>query len=48
MVMSPRMKVASVAELERDWTIDDVAAAHEWLDELERVEAEMHEEARKQ
>ena len=39
------MKVASVADLERDWTIDDIAIAHEWLDELERVEAEAREAA---
>jgi hypothetical protein len=32
--------VASLAELERDWSLDDGALAHELLDELDRAEAE--------
>lgn len=35
------MKVTSVADLERDWSIDDVAIAHEWLDQLDDIEREM-------
>jgi hypothetical protein len=34
------MKVSSLADLERDWTIDSIADAHHWLDELDRAEVE--------
>ncbi len=34
------MKVASVAELERDWSIDDGQDAHDVLDAIEHAEAE--------
>jgi polysaccharide deacetylase 2 family uncharacterized protein YibQ len=33
------MKVASPADLERDWSIDDVQDAHEILDALDVAEA---------
>jgi hypothetical protein len=40
------MKVASVAEIDRDWSLEDVLIANELLDELEHVEAEAIRKAR--
>jgi hypothetical protein len=35
------MKVVSLADLERDWSIVDCMVAHEWLNEFEDAEATM-------
>jgi hypothetical protein len=40
--------VRSLAELESDWTIDDMQLAHEVLDELDRAEAEGRRRARQE
>jgi hypothetical protein len=40
--------VRSEAELDADWSIDDVAIAHELLDELDFVEAKARREAKQE
>ena len=40
LLVSEHFRVASIADLERDWSIDDVAIANELLDEFEYLEAE--------
>jgi hypothetical protein len=40
------MKVASVADIERDWTFDDVWMANEVLDAIEDAEAGAMQRAR--
>lgn len=42
------MRVASLAELERDWSIDDVDMANDVLDALEAAEAQGLKAARQQ
>jgi hypothetical protein len=40
--------VRSLTELENDWTLEDAQIAHELLDELDRAEHVMHENARRE
>lgn len=42
------MKVASRAEIDRDWSADDVVAAHAMLDAIEDAEARAMAAARSQ
>jgi hypothetical protein len=42
------MKVASRAEIDRDWSADDVIAAHAMLDAMEEAQARALAETRRQ
>jgi hypothetical protein len=42
------LKVASLAELERDWSLDDMAEMHEILDMLEHADSEARRRARRE
>ena len=46
LLVSERLKVSSRAELDRDWSADDIIAAHALLDALEAAEARAMEKAR--
>lgn len=39
------MSVRSLAELEEDWSVDDIEEAHEMLDAIEHAEADARQRA---